>query len=166
VPEAAVGKKVRCPECLAVHPVEDPIPVAEVVRAGPPRKPAPAAEFADEPAPRRKKVRAEVADAPPESKPAPAWKKKDDEDDEKPAQPPIPAWAWPFAGACGIIPILTLGGAIPAAIGFGGAGGCVGVARDATKPLALRVGICAGIVVVCWVLVIALVGGLALLADN
>src|SRR6187455_417393 len=50
-------------------------------------------------------------------------------------KPPIPAWAWVFAVACGIIPVLTLGGAIPAAIGFGGAAGCVGTARNPAMSL-------------------------------
>ena len=79
-------------------------------------------------------------------------------------KPPIPSWAWLFAVACGIIPVLTLGGAIPGAIGFGGAAGCVGVARDPQKPIGMRVGICFGITAVCWTLVVALVGGIALLA--
>ena len=71
---------------------------------------------------------------------------------------PIPGWAWIFAVACGIIPVLTLGGAIPGAIGFGGAGGCVAVARDESKSIGLRVGICCGITAACWVLFVALIG--------
>ena len=77
-------------------------------------------------------------------------------------KPPIPPWAWLFAAACGIIPILTLGGAIPGAIGFGGAAACVGVSRDATKPIGLRLGICIGITILCWGLVIGLLGGIAM----
>jgi hypothetical protein len=79
-------------------------------------------------------------------------------------KPPIPVWAWAFAVACGILPILTLGGAIPGAIGFGGAAACVGVARDADKPIGLRLGICAGITLLCWAAVIGLLGGLAMLS--
>ena len=82
--------------------------------------------------------------------------------DKKPS-PPIPAWAWVFAVACGIIPVLTLGGAIPGAIGFGGAGGCIAVARDPSKPVAVRVALCVGITALCWVLAVAVLGGFALL---
>jgi cation transporter-like permease len=82
-------------------------------------------------------------------------------EDKKKLSEPIPAWAWLFAAACGIIPVLTLGGAIPGAIGFGGAAGCIAAARDSSKPLSTRITSCAGITVLCWVLVIALVGGIA-----
>jgi len=78
---------------------------------------------------------------------------------------PIPAWGWVFAVAWGMIPVLTLGGAIPGAIGFGGAAGCVGVAREPSLPVPARVGICAAITVGCWVLVI-LVVGLAMLTNR
>lgn len=81
-------------------------------------------------------------------------------------KPPIPGWAWLFAVACGIIPVLTLGGAIPAAIGVGGAVGCVGVARNPSMPLGGRVALCVAITVGCWVLVIVLLGGLALLMNK
>jgi hypothetical protein len=73
-------------------------------------------------------------------------------------KPPIPLWAWIFAVTCGIIPFVTLGGAIPGAIGFGGAGGCIGIGRKASLPMALRVTVCAVITVVCWALLIALFG--------
>jgi hypothetical protein len=69
---------------------------------------------------------------------------------EKPKPGPIPAWAWVFIVACGIIPVLTLGGAIPGAIGFGGAGGCLAVSRDAQKPVGTRVALCAAITVACY----------------
>jgi hypothetical protein len=80
-----------------------------------------------------------------------------------PAKAPIPAWAWIFAVACGIIPVLTLGGAIPAGIGLGGAGACIGVARNASMPLVTRVATCIAITVACWGGVILLLGGLAML---
>src|SRR5262245_21036038 len=72
----------------------------------------------------------------------------------KPPKPPIPWWAWCFAAACGIIPVITLGGAIPAAIGGGGAFGCIGVAREPKLSVATRVGICAAITGGCWALFI------------
>lgn len=73
---------------------------------------------------------------------------------------PIPGWAWVFAVACGVIPVLTLGGAIPGAIGFGGAAGCVGVARDDSRSLGVRVGICTGITLACWILFVAVAGSI------
>ena len=79
-------------------------------------------------------------------------------------KPPIPRWAWLFAAACGIIPVLTLGGAIPGAIGFGGAAGCVGVARNGSMSVTARVGICTAITLACWIGVVALLGGLAILS--
>lgn len=80
--------------------------------------------------------------------------------------PPIPIWAWGFAAACGIIPFITLGGAIPGAIGFGGAGGCIAVARNPGMSLGARVAACVAITVCCWGLVIALVGGAAMLLQR
>ncbi len=81
---------------------------------------------------------------------------------EKKPQLPIPAWTWIFVVACGIIPVLTLGGAIPGAIGFGGAGGCIGVARSASMSVGARAAVCVAITAICWALVIALLGGLAM----
>lgn len=73
-------------------------------------------------------------------------------------KPPIPPWAWLFALACIAIPIVSLGGAIPGAIGGGGAAGCVGVARDINKPIITRILVCIGITAVCWILFLLLVG--------
>jgi hypothetical protein len=67
-----------------------------------------------------------------------------------------PQWAYLFAAACGIIPILTLGGAIPAMVGFGGAGGCLTVARFASLPLVLRLFLCVAITGGCWLLMAVL----------
>ena len=74
----------------------------------------------------------------------------------KPKQLPIPAWAWIFAVLCGAIPLVTLGGAIPAAIGFGGAGGCIGLARNPELNVAARVIGCIAITAVCWLLVVGM----------
>jgi hypothetical protein len=79
---------------------------------------------------------------------------------------PIPVWVWPFVVACVAIPVLALGGAIPGAIGGGGAFGCVSVARDPEKSLQVRVGICAAITVGCWFLFIVVLGGLAVLQSR
>lgn len=57
-----------------------------------------------------------------------------DTTDQKANQPPIPKWAWFFAGACFIIPVVTLGGAIPAAIGGFSGAAVLAIARQSTKP--------------------------------
>src|SRR5262245_44490907 len=61
-----------------------------------------------------------------------------------------PGWAYLFAGACGLIPIVALGGMIPIAIGLGGAGSCMGVARLSTVPVIVRVLLCLLITGACW----------------
>lgn len=63
----------------------------------------------------------------------------------------MPAWVWLFVVACGAIPVVALGGAIPAAIGFGAAGGCMSVSRMTSLPPTGRVLICFGITVAAWV---------------
>ena len=77
-----------------------------------------------------------------------------DPEQEERGKPPIPPWAWVFVVACGIIPVLTLGGAIPTGIGVGGAAACIGVARNPSMPVAGRVVLCAVITVGCWAAVI------------
>ena len=84
----------------------------------------------------------------------------------KPPTNPIPGWAWIFAVACGIIPVLTLGGAIPGAIGFGGAAGCITIAREPTMPVGSRVAICVAITAGCWIAVDLLFGGFAMLTGR
>ena len=73
-----------------------------------------------------------------------------------------PAWAWLFMLTCGLIPVASLGGAIPGAIGFGGAAMCRSIARG-NASVALRVMLCVIVAAACWGAMIALVGGLTLL---
>ena len=42
----------------------------------------------------------------------------------------LPCWAWVFVGGCLLIPVVTLGGAVPAVIGFLGAWGCASIAKQ------------------------------------
>lgn len=79
---------------------------------------------------------------------------------DKPKKAPIPGWAWIFAVACGAIPLMTLGGAIPGAIGFGGAAGCIGLARNAETPMVMRILGCVGITIACYVLVFVVLLGI------
>jgi hypothetical protein len=72
--------------------------------------------------------------------------------------PPLPPWAWAFVVLCGAIPLVTLGGAIPAAIGFGAAAGCSGAARFKSWSTATRVGICLAITVAAWAGLLAVLG--------
>lgn len=84
----------------------------------------------------------------------------------KPPSQPIPAWVWIFVVACAAIPIVSLGGALPAAIGVGGAFGCIAIGRNASRSAGMRIGICIGITVLCWVLFVVLVVGLTLLTNR
>jgi hypothetical protein len=79
----------------------------------------------------------------------------------RPAKPPIPWWGWAFAVGCALIPVLSLGGAIPAGIGFGGAGGCVAVARKAGMSTPVKALICGSILGACWIAFFALVMAVA-----
>lgn len=71
------------------------------------------------------------------------------------SKPPIPGWAWAFAVACGIMPVLSLGGAIPGALGLGSAAACIQIARKPTLSVGRRVLYCAGVTVLCWGLFVA-----------
>ena len=75
-----------------------------------------------------------------------------------PKAAPVPSWAKLFAFACGIIPLLTLGGAIPTAIGFGGASSCLAVARNPQMDLGTRLLLCAAITGGCWMSVFVVIG--------
>lgn len=68
----------------------------------------------------------------------------------------VPWWAWPFVAACGVIPILTLGGAIPGAVGFGGAAFCYQISAKQDTPAWLRAVICMVITGLAWGIVLAL----------
>jgi hypothetical protein len=74
----------------------------------------------------------------------------------------VPKWAWVFMIACGLIPVVTLGGGVPALLGFGGVGGVLSVSRLKRWSTGLRAGVCALIAVACWgalgVLVTTVVG--------
>lgn len=69
----------------------------------------------------------------------------------------MPKWMWIFIVACGIIPVLTLGGVVPLLIGLGGASGCVAVSRHPTRSTRAKAAWATGITIVAWVLLIAFV---------
>lgn len=76
---------------------------------------------------------------------------------------PMPKWAWAFIAACVAIPIVSLGGAIPAGIGGGGAIACAIIAKDSSKTKRKRVAMCLGVTAICWVLFILTIVGIAFL---
>ena len=85
---------------------------------------------------------------------------------DKQIRPSTPAWAWIFAIACGAIPVISLGGAIPAVIGIAGASGCLAASRSPKMPTIAKLLVCIGITVVCWALFVLLIGGIALLRSR
>lgn len=68
-----------------------------------------------------------------------------------------PAWAWLFIIACIAIPVISLGGAIPGAIGAGAAAACYSVSRDGSKTTQTRALICLVVTIVAWALFIGFI---------
>jgi hypothetical protein len=66
------------------------------------------------------------------------------------AADPVPRWAWPFMLACAAIPVVSLGGALPAAIAVAGVSGILSVARAGRWSAALRAGACALMMLASW----------------
>lgn len=70
--------------------------------------------------------------------------------DESNRQPKMPIWAWAFVVACSAIPVVSLGGAIPAAIGAAGAVTCYGLSRDGKGSPVRRATLCSLVTLLCW----------------
>jgi len=66
------------------------------------------------------------------------------------AADPVPKWSWPFMVACAAIPVVSLGGALPAALAGAGIGGMMTVSRTGRWSTPMRVGACALITLACW----------------
>lgn len=73
----------------------------------------------------------------------------------------LPPWAWPFIVASFAIPVISLGGAIPGALGFGAAAGCASVAKKPEWETLPRVVVCALIAGGAWVLFLAFAAAVA-----
>jgi len=73
-----------------------------------------------------------------------------------------PAWSYWFIGMCLFIPVFTVGGAIPLLVGVGGAAWCRRIALDTERSRRRRVINCAGVVLLCYSLLILVLRGLAL----
>ncbi len=75
---------------------------------------------------------------------------------------PSHRWVWLFVALCLAIPVVTLGGAIPGAIGAGGAYLCYGIARSENdQSTQTRVGLCVMITFASWGLLLAFIAVLA-----
>ena len=61
-----------------------------------------------------------------------------------------PRWAWIFMILCVLIPVISLGGAIPGALGVGGAAGCASLAKSKKMKKSMRVISCIELTVLCW----------------
>jgi hypothetical protein len=66
----------------------------------------------------------------------------------------IPKWAWVFAAACIAIPVYTLGGAIPAMIGFTGFVICIKVSVAMRLNGITKVGLCVLTTGIAWLLLL------------
>ena len=66
----------------------------------------------------------------------------------------LPGWAWLFILGCLAVPVVTLGGAVPGALGFGGAAGCANIAKKPGWEPLPRVMVCALITGGVWLLFI------------
>jgi len=66
------------------------------------------------------------------------------------AADPVPGWAWPFIVACVAIPVISLGGALPAVIAAAGVSGVLSAARTSRWSIAMRAAACALIMAACW----------------
>jgi len=64
----------------------------------------------------------------------------------------LPWWAWVFVVACVIIPISTLGGAIPAAVAAVGVISCVRISSSPKMETWAKILACFGITAAAWVL--------------
>lgn len=63
---------------------------------------------------------------------------------------PVPVWGWVFVALCAAIPLVTLGGAVPALIGYIGGAGCYQTSRDPRRSVHRRLLICAAYTVAVW----------------
>jgi hypothetical protein len=69
----------------------------------------------------------------------------------------LPRWARPFVWGCMLMPLVTLGGLVPMLVGFGCATGCAAAARATKLSMAVRVTLCALLLVITWATFTALV---------
>ena len=73
-----------------------------------------------------------------------------------------PKWVMVFVILCGLVPIITLGGAIPVMIGMGGASACVAISKMETST-GLKVFLCILVTIASWLALLISGIGFALL---
>ena len=66
------------------------------------------------------------------------------------AADPVPKWAWVFIVACVLIPVISVGGAVPAGLAGAGISATLSVARLNRWSVAKRIGACSLITLACW----------------
>jgi hypothetical protein len=84
----------------------------------------------------------------------------------KPSRPRVPIWAWPFALVCFAIPVISLGGAIPAGLGVGAGFYCLAVSRESKRSTYRKLAHCGAAMALAWTLFLALAGGVAVLQSK
>ena len=77
-------------------------------------------------------------------------KQKQEKKKKKSIWKDTPRWAWIFMILCVLIPIVSMGGAIPGALGIGGAAACANLAASKKMKKAARVISCIELTVLCW----------------
>ncbi|HEX9742384.1 MAG TPA: hypothetical protein VGA17_06300 [Nitrospiraceae bacterium] len=65
--------------------------------------------------------------------------------------PSVPRWTWIFIASCLLIPLVTIGGALPTVIGFAGAWGCSALASNTRWPSAMRIMLCLLVTIASWI---------------
>jgi hypothetical protein len=73
------------------------------------------------------------------------------------AADPVPKWAWIFMIACALIPVVTLGGGLPALIGFAGVAGVLAISRLNRWSVALRACMCGLVTLTSWGALVVLI---------
>jgi hypothetical protein len=68
----------------------------------------------------------------------------------------LPMWSWIFMILCCIIPVITLGGALPVLIGFGGAFACAKIGKSHIKKISAKVLLSFTVLLISWGLFAAL----------
>ena len=69
----------------------------------------------------------------------------------------MPKWSYIFITLCIIIPFVSLGGAIPALLGIGGACVCATISRKSTIPTPFKIILCTLITIISWFLFLILI---------
>jgi hypothetical protein len=68
----------------------------------------------------------------------------------------VPKWYWVFLVLNVLIPVVSLGGALPFLLALGGTSGCAAVARSKIQKTLPKVLICIGITLAAWAVLIAM----------